>query len=82
MQSQWHLMMEVLLNTFSGFIISWLMTLLILNGYGYNVSSSRSAQITVMFTVASLVRSYVWRRVFNRHTSRENLDLTIQTNNA
>ena len=72
MQSQWHSIMEVLLNTFSGFIISWLMTLFILNGYGYNVSSSRSAQITVMFTIASLVRSYVWRRIFNRQLAPSN----------
>ena len=65
MQSQWQSVAEVLLNTISGFLISWVMTLLVLNGYGYKVTSSQSAQITIIFTVVSIARSYFWRRLFN-----------------
>lgn len=65
MQSQWHSIAEVLLNTISGFLISWVMTLLVLNGYGYKVTSAQSAQITIIFTMISIARSYFWRRLFN-----------------
>ena len=65
MQSQWESVMETVLNTASGFAISWLLTTWVLPLYGFAVSASQGFQITCIFTVISVLRSYLWRRTFN-----------------
>ena len=65
MQTQWESFMETVLNTASGFVISWLLTTLVLPLYGFAVSAGQGVQITCIFTVISILRSYVWRRTFN-----------------
>ena len=66
MQSRKHSIMEITLNTASGFVLSWIMTLIILPLFGYKVSASQGFNITVIYTIASVLRSYFWRRIFNR----------------
>jgi hypothetical protein len=62
-----------MLNTASGFAISWLMTTWILPLYGFAISAGQGFQITVLFTVVSILRSYFWRRTFNRYVvARDN----------
>jgi hypothetical protein len=65
MQSQWESFMETILNTASGFALSWLLTTWVLPLYGFGVTASQGFQITCIFTVISILRSYVWRRTFN-----------------
>ena len=65
MQTQWESFMETALNTASGFAISWLLTTWVLPMYGFAVSTSQGFQITCIFTVISILRSYLWRRTFN-----------------
>jgi len=67
MQSKWESLVETILNTASGFVISWLMTTWVLPLYGFSISASQGFQITVIFTVVSILRSYFWRRTFNRY---------------
>ena len=66
MQSRKHSILETVLNTLSGFIISWIMTLLVLPLFGFNVTAGQGFTITVIYTIVSVVRSYFWRRLFNR----------------
>ena len=65
MQSHWESFLETALNTASGFAISWLMTSWVLPLYGFPVTASQGFQITCIFTVISIFRSYLWRRTFN-----------------
>jgi len=52
-------------NTAFGFIISYI-TLLILNSvYGMQLSMFDSLQVTLVFTVVSVVRNFIIRRIFN-----------------
>ena len=57
---------EANMNTFSGFFISlgvWIFVVAPL--YGIEVTYGQNIQITGIFTVSSLIRSYVVRRFFN-----------------
>ena len=65
-QTRTHSVIEATANTMSGFIISWAVTvyLIPLTGY-FIVTEQQGFWIVCIYTVASLVRNYVWRRVFN-----------------
>lgn len=57
---------EACLNTASGFVVSllvwqWLVAPL----YGLPIDWGMNFGITIIFTVVSIVRSYLWRRLFN-----------------
>lgn len=57
---------EQILNVGSGFIISacvfnWIISPL----YDLKTTTHENLSITLIFTVISIVRGYVWRRVFN-----------------
>lgn len=60
-----------MLNTASGFVLAVLIQLLVNWWYGLPLSLGQSLGITLVFTVASVVRSYLWRRYFNRRTTHE-----------
>ena len=62
MQSKKSTCIEVLLNTASGFVVSFAITTMLLP---YMVTVGAFG-ITCIFTVVSLIRSYAWRRVFNK----------------
>ena len=66
MQSRKHSIAETVLNTLSGFIISWVMTLIVLPWFGSNITAGQGFIITVIYTIVSVIRSYFWRRLFNR----------------
>jgi len=56
---------EANINTLAGFIISYI-TLLILNSvYGMQLSMVQSLEVTLIFTVVSVFRNYLVRRLFN-----------------
>lgn len=65
MQSRKHSLLEALLNTGSGFITSLLTQWLVFPWFNLYPSFQENLGITAIFTIVSIVRSYVWRRVFN-----------------
>jgi hypothetical protein len=56
---------ESIINVLIGFMVSVLITAIVLPAYGHAVSWADNLQITAIFTVASIARSYVLRRLFN-----------------
>jgi hypothetical protein len=70
-QSHAHSWTEAAVNIAVGFAVSVVITALVLPAYGHHVTLSDNLQITAIFTVASLLRSYALRRLFNHITTRE-----------
>jgi|TARA_R110000744_G_scaffold879_2_gene3281 hypothetical protein len=66
MQSKRNSAFEATTNVAIGYLVSVLANVLILPLFGYNVTIGDSFAIGLAFTVVSLVRSYVLRRIFNR----------------
>lgn len=58
-------MVETVASVGVGFAVSLVLVGLVLPAYGYQVSMQQNLEITAIFTVASVLRSYVMRRVFN-----------------
>ena len=57
--------LEASANTLSGYFISLAVWLYIAGPlFGYDVTISKGIGLTLLFTVTSLIRSYVWRRWF------------------
>jgi len=54
---------ESCLNVGSGLIISFLlMTFVICPLYGMDLKATENLTITVIFTITSIIRTYLWRR--------------------
>jgi hypothetical protein len=72
-QTKWESFVEQLFNIGSGFIFSLLVWVYIVNPLISSgvLTIDDSLQITAIFTVFSVVRSFLWRRVFN-HISKGN----------
>ena len=64
-QSRKHSFLEALLNTASGFLISYFVAELTFTYFNFQSSHKQTFTITCIFTVVSIVRSYIWRRIFN-----------------
>ena len=70
-QSKLESLVEASLNTASGFVVSLLVwQWLVAPIYGLPIDWGMNFGITIIFTVVSILRSYVWRRVFNRGVNR------------
>ena len=65
MQSKKQSLIESLTSTTIGIIIGVVLNLTILPIFGYPVSVVDSLWISVIFTVISIIRSYIIRRWFN-----------------
>ena len=65
MQTKKQSMIESLTSTTIGIIIGILLNLTILPIFGYPVSVSDSLWISIIFTIVSIIRSYIIRRWFN-----------------
>lgn len=65
-QPRHHSIMESVANTASGFAVSWCVWQAIGPLYGIELRQTQDLSIVGIFTVASLIRSYAWRRAFNR----------------
>ncbi len=67
MQSQKHSVVEAVVNTAVGFAISWAVWVFIVAPlFDIPYHHGQGFAITCIFTVTSLLRSYVLRRIFNR----------------
>jgi len=69
-------LIEALLNVAVGFVVSALLTAVVMPAYGHHVTWSQNLQITAIFTAASIARSYLLRRYFNGQLARAARALT------
>lgn len=65
MQTRTGSLVEAIANIVVGFTINWTANMLVLPLFGFHVTAADAFGIGVVFTVISLVRSYVLRRWFN-----------------
>ena len=65
MQSRLMSMVEALVNVLVGFWISVIAQMLVLPLFDLHASFSQNVSMGLIFTVVSLVRSYLLRRIFN-----------------
>lgn len=65
MQSRIDSFMEAVTNTSVGFVISMITWLVVSEVYGFHTSFWDDLGITGIFTVISILRSYIIRRLFN-----------------
>lgn len=65
-QSRLSSLIEAVINVAIGFFISLALTAVVLPAYGHAVTFGQNLQITAIFTVASIARSYCVRRFFAR----------------
>ena len=70
MQTRLGSALESLLNIGSGFFLAMVIWQCIANPlYGYDVTLMENFGLTAIFTSVSLLRSYLWRRYFNRRST-------------
>lgn len=67
MQSKKNSAIEIAINVGSGYFVGILVQLLIFPFFGINLSLGTNALITLAFTIASFVRGYIVRRIFNKY---------------
>ena len=56
---------ETATNIPIGFVVSWLLGFYLLPIWGFEQSGKAVTTVTIIYTVASIVRSYTVRRAFN-----------------
>ena len=69
-QSKLDSLIEALLSTFIGFIVSFTANLMLMPMLGIPVSLSQNFILTVAFTFVSVARSYLVRRWANKYLSQ------------
>jgi hypothetical protein len=71
MQSKLSSFQEAVVSTFVGFVLSLLIQQFIINPvWGFKVTFGDNLAIVAIFTVASVLRSYVLRRIFNHRVAK------------
>jgi hypothetical protein len=71
-QSKLHSFIESLTNLIIGNILAIIIQLIIFPMYGIPVTFFQVFQISIIFTFAGLVRSYILRRIFNNWRKSSN----------
>ena len=71
MQTKKQSLTEAITNTAVGFVVSLASIFLILPVFGIESTPLKNIGITAYFTVVSIARGYVLRRVFNREKSED-----------
>jgi hypothetical protein len=64
-QSRKHSMVEVIASTVVGFVVAMAAQIIIFPLYGLETHIGQDFQIAGIFTVISVIRSYIFRRIFN-----------------
>lgn len=65
MQTRCQSLIEAGLNTLTGYIISVVTQVLVFPLFGVHLALGQNMVLVGVFTAISIVRSYVWRRIFN-----------------
>lgn len=66
MQTRLQSLLEAWINVIIGYFVALAAQIIVFPWYGIEVSISQNLQIGLIFTIASIARSYVVRRLFNR----------------
>ena len=74
MQSKKESLIETLTNVGIGWFISFIANMLVLPLFGYNINLTDGLLISIIFTIISIVRSYVVRRWFNSKERKYDVD--------
>ena len=69
-QSKLDSLIEALLSTFIGFVVSFTANLILMPMLGIPVSLSKNFTLTVAFTFVSVARSYLVRRFADKYLSQ------------
>lgn len=69
MQTKRRSFIEAVTNVLIGYLVAVISNFIVLPLFGYQVSLFDGFAIGVVFTVISLIRSYVIRRLFNKYDS-------------
>ena len=70
MQSRLASLVESLTNVAIGMVVSFFGQIVVSHWYNLPLNVTQNMQIVLFFTVLSVARSYVLRRVFNRRIKR------------
>lgn len=65
MQTKKQSLVEIIISTAIGFVVSLISTFILFPIVGIESTSSKNVMVTVSFTVISIVRGYFVRRFFN-----------------
>lgn len=66
MQTKLMSLVETICNVGSGVLIAWIVTLYLIPWMlGVEVSNATALEITIIYTMISMARSFIWRRIFN-----------------
>jgi hypothetical protein len=66
MQKRKYSLIEAITNTLAGLIVSFGIQLIIYPALDIPVKLSQNVIITLVFTLASIIRGYIVRRIFNQ----------------
>lgn len=72
MQTKRHSVLEAIVNTVIGLVVSFLTQLVVYPLFGIEISLIHNVYITIIFFIISTIRSYTLRRIFNKLTERKN----------
>jgi small-conductance mechanosensitive channel len=72
MQSRKASLFESAINVACGYLLALVTQAVVLPLFGFQIDLRQNALIAATFTVISLVRQYVVRRLFNQFTLRQN----------
>jgi hypothetical protein len=65
MQSKKHSLIEAIFNCFIGWLVAFISQLFIFPMVGLQVDLATNFAISIYFTIISILRSYILRRIFN-----------------
>jgi ABC-type antimicrobial peptide transport system permease subunit len=65
MQSRRQSLIETVVGVVVGFIVSMILSYIVYPAHGHTFTLAQTASITIIFTVASILRGYGVRRFFN-----------------
>jgi len=65
-QSKNKSLIETLTQTFSGLVLSFIIQIILYPIMGIPVTIGQNVIITIVFVIASIVRGYIVRRIFNK----------------
>lgn len=63
-----HSAVEVVASTLFGYVVAVIAYHLVFPIYGIKVTVMQNLEIAAIFTILSIVRSYIFRRIFNSFT--------------
>lgn len=70
MQTRRESLVEAFWNTATGYLISVLVQVWVFPLYGVHLGLGENMQLVAIFTFVSIVRSYLWRRYYNKKLVR------------